>query len=206
MRRLPGELRRAELLDAAVAALLDKGFARATTRDVAAALGIGRGLIHHYFRSWEALQREAFERLAARELEAADAALAGLAPAAALAQLLDWMVPDAEDRHWRLWNDVWDEAQRDPRLAALLVDLVGRWRQRLARLIRLGVEADGFACPDPDGAALRLLGLADGLGGYLLLPNGPVTRREVLAHVRAAAATEVGCQLPGRVDAAGASL
>ena len=196
MRRLPADLRRAELLEGAIPVLLEKGFAGATTRDLAAALGIGRGLIHHYFPSFEALQREAFERLALGEIESAQAALVGLDPATALARLLDWMVPDPGDRHWRLWNDVWDEAQRDLELAALLVALIERWRALIAQAIRAGAEAGLFACPDADAAAWRLLGLAEGLGGHLLLPRAPLTRGEVVEHVRAAAAREVGGALP----------
>lgn len=201
MRRLPGDLRRIELLDAAVAVLLDKGFARATTRDLAAALGIGRGLIHHYFASWPELRRAAFERLAARELEAADAALAGLPPARALARLLGWLAPDPGDPHWRLWNEAWAEAQRDAAFASLYVELVGRWRRALAETIRAGVARGGFACADPEDAAWRILALADGLGGYLLLPRAPLERGAALAHLATAAAREVGAR-PDELGAA----
>ncbi len=196
MRRLPGHVRRTELLDGAITVLLDKGFAGATTRDLAAALGIGRGLIHHYFPSFEALQREAFRRLAESEIAAAEAALAGLPPAEALARLLDWMVPDPDDRHWRLWNDVRDEAQHDAELAACLVDLVERWRALLAGVVRAGAAEGDLVCADPDASAWRLLGLAEGLGGYLLLPGAPLAREAVLGHLRAAATAEVGAILP----------
>jgi AcrR family transcriptional regulator len=192
MRRLPADRRRAELLDATVGVLLEKGLAHATTRDLAEALGIGRGLIHHYFPSWQALRREAFLRLAERELAATDAALSRLEPPAALEAMLGALVPDPDDRHWQLWSEVWDEAQRDPELAALVVALVGRWHAKLAGVVRQGVAGGAFACPDPDGAAWRLIGLADGLGGYLFVPAAPLGRDEVLAHLRLSAAREVG--------------
>ena len=192
MRRLSGDLRRTELLEGAVVVLLEKGFAKATTRDLAAALGIGRGLIHHYFASFEELQSEAFARLAEDELGRAEAELAPLPPCEALTRLLDWLTPDPDDRHWRLWRDVWDEAQHDRALAELLNRLVERWRSLLAGVLRAGTAAGSFACADADGAAWRLLGAAEGLGGYLLLPGAALGRPEVLAHLARAAAAEVG--------------
>jgi AcrR family transcriptional regulator len=190
MRRLPADRRRIELLDATVGVLLEKGMAHATTRDLARALGVGRGLIHHYFASWEALRREAFLRLAEQELKAVDEAIVGQIPVAALARMLDALVPDPDDRHWRLWSEVWDEAQRDTALAALMVDLVGRWHGRLAALLRDGGAAGAFTCPEPAAAAWRLLGLAEGLGGFMLVPSAPLDRRQVLEHLRVAAHRE----------------
>lgn len=196
MRRLPADQRRAELLDATAAVILEKGFARATTRELAAELKIGRGLIHHYFPSWEALRREAFAHCAQTELDTLCEATEAMAPVEALSHILDALVPDPGDRYWRLWNDAWDEAQRNPEFTALYASLMELWRQLLMHIIRSGMDQGVFRCHNPEDAAWRLLGLADGLGGYLLLPESPLSRTHVLHHVRRQAALELGAEFP----------
>jgi AcrR family transcriptional regulator len=49
------EDRREQIIDAAMRVFADKGFARATNRDIAQEAGITTGLIYHYFDSKEAL-------------------------------------------------------------------------------------------------------------------------------------------------------
>ena len=47
-----------------------------------------------------------------------------------------------------------------------------RWKQTLATVIREGVAAGEFTCPDPDGAAWRLTALLDGLGVQVAVHRG----------------------------------
>ena len=56
-----GEDRREQIIDAAMRVFAQKGFARATNRDVAREAGITTGLIYYYFKSKEDLLREALE-------------------------------------------------------------------------------------------------------------------------------------------------
>ena len=53
--RLDPEQRRAEVLDQAVAAFAEHGFARTTFADVAARSGLSKGAVYHYFETKEAL-------------------------------------------------------------------------------------------------------------------------------------------------------
>jgi AcrR family transcriptional regulator len=55
------EDRREQIIDAAMRVFAQKGFARATNRDVAREAGITTGLIYYYFKSKEDLLREALE-------------------------------------------------------------------------------------------------------------------------------------------------
>lgn len=63
MARTPkvGEDRRAQIIDAAMRVFAQKGFARATNRDVAHEAGITTGLIYYYFASKEDLLKAALE-------------------------------------------------------------------------------------------------------------------------------------------------
>ncbi|MEO8611034.1 MAG: TetR/AcrR family transcriptional regulator [Chloroflexota bacterium] len=55
------EDRRVQIIDAAVQVFSEKGFERATNKDVAQAAGITPGLIYHYFTSKEDLLKAIFE-------------------------------------------------------------------------------------------------------------------------------------------------
>src|SRR5215472_15403149 len=56
-----GEDRREQIIDAALHVFAQKGFARATNRDVAGEAGITTGLIYYYFKSKEDLLKAALE-------------------------------------------------------------------------------------------------------------------------------------------------
>lgn len=63
MARTPkiAEERREQIIDAAMRVFAEKGFARATNRDIAHEAGITSGLIYYYFKSKEDLLRAALE-------------------------------------------------------------------------------------------------------------------------------------------------
>src|ERR1041385_9554542 len=54
-RRLPREVRRDEILAAALAVFSELGFGRATLNDVAEGAGVTKGALYHYFESKEQL-------------------------------------------------------------------------------------------------------------------------------------------------------
>jgi AcrR family transcriptional regulator len=187
MPRLPAPDRLASLIEATAAIMVEKGFAGATTRDVAARLGIGRGLLHHYFDSWEALQRAAFRHV---EQAAEAETLAVIEPLTGwdrLAALLDILIAEPEDAHWRLYADAWDEAQRDPELAAICVEIANWWRHQLrlalAPLLHSSVSAE-------DGAQ-RLLALSDGLSAQVLMTTSALARARAVALLHDAARMEL---------------
>ncbi len=157
------------------------------TRDVAARLGIGRGLIHHYFDSWEALQREAFVAVATTAQRDVEAKLASLPPAQRLDALLDAVVADADDGHWRLFADAWDEAQRDVGLAEIQL-AIGTWWRELMGATLSAITPQGF---DANDAAWRLMALADGLSGHLLLARPTLNREAATKLLGEAARMEV---------------
>ena len=63
------EQRRAAILDAAVAEITERGFARTASRHVAARAGVTHGLLHHYFPHHDSLLAAAFERGALEEMD-----------------------------------------------------------------------------------------------------------------------------------------
>ncbi|MEM6679831.1 MAG: TetR family transcriptional regulator, partial [Pseudomonadota bacterium] len=90
-RRAPKEARREQLMDATLAVLGRKGFAKTTLADVAEAAGLSRGIVNFHFESKEKLLRETLTRLSA-EYDAcwrAGLAAAGPGPAERLRALLE---------------------------------------------------------------------------------------------------------------------
>ena len=78
MARMSGADRRQQIVEAAIEVILQRGLALASTRDVTRAIGVGSGLLHHYFSSWAELRAEAVRQAAWREIDELKAAIAGL--------------------------------------------------------------------------------------------------------------------------------
>jgi hypothetical protein len=66
------------------------------------------------------------------------------------------------------------------------------WQALLERTIVRGVGAGAFSCPDPAGAAWRILSLLDGLALQVVAHGTTITRDEVVAWATGAAERELG--------------
>ncbi len=187
MVRMTGDDRRATLVAATIATLIDKGFAGATTRDVAARLGIGRGLIHHYFETWEDLQRAALAAAADAAESEAEAVLGAVPAHERLDALLDLLIVAPDDAHWQLLADAWDESVRNRAIAELLADVSRGWCARIVTALEPHMAGPGRV----GAAARRLLALADGLSITLLTAAPQMTRSDAVAHLREAARLEM---------------
>ncbi|WP_420348198.1 TetR/AcrR family transcriptional regulator [Pelagibius sp.] len=175
MARMSGIERRRQIVEAATEAVLRRGLAQAATRDVTKALGVGSGLLHHYFPSWADLRAEAVRLAARREIDEVQAMVATLPALQALNRLADWMVEDEDMRHWRLWLNAQDEAHRDDLLAGVMNAAMADWQRLIAGLL-VRVAGEGQAKGiDAEAAAWRLAALMDGLAGAMLVRGSVVT-------------------------------
>ena len=66
------------------------------------------------------------------------------------------------------------------------------WQGLLERTIRGGVADGSFSCPDPTGAAWRILSLLDGLALQVVAHGTTITRAEVVAWASGATEGELG--------------
>lgn len=193
--RKVGTERREEMIGAAVAVLLEKGLAMATTRDVTGKLGVGAGLLSHYF-SWGELRALAFERVVRTDLQLSLDARTAEPPRQVVDALVDGAFAESADPIWRVWIEASDLATGD----AVLADCVARctvlWRQGLARLLRRGVDEGDWSCEDPEGASWRLLALFDGLVGFVMTPGSKLERAAATAHLAVAIRHECRAKSP----------
>ena len=193
MKRMPPDQRREAIVAAALDVAVRKGLASTTVRDVAAEMGTSSGLIHHYFDSMDEVLASAFERVAEQDLRASQVAMAAApSPIEALRRFFRTYTPADKDWAFQLWLDAWAEAARRPALQATSRRLNLAWQGVLEDAIRGGVQAGAFACPDPAGAAWRILSLLDGLALQVVAHGTTISRGDVVAWATAAAERELG--------------
>ncbi len=196
VRRKVVEVRREEILDAAVAEVGRTGFARLRVTDVAAALGCSSALIFYHFDTKDGLLAAAFDHAVEGDSARLDRALANGADAAdKVRRILRLYAPQGAAPGWTLQIDAWAEALRTPELRTTARTLDQRWKQALTDVIAQGVTEGTFTCSDPGASAWRLCALLDGLSVHATV-YGSLTKVRLAEWARDAAAVELGVE-PG---------
>lgn len=159
------DIRRAEMLDRALALFLQHGYDNVSLNDLIADAGISKGAFYHWFPSKDALIAALVERSARQALAAVEAALAEC-PGSALDRLNTVM---------QCGIDTNMKSSGPEQLAAMVsvlgpanAHLYGRivsveealYRPLLTQLIAEGVDEGIFDTFDPEGVADMIYGLA----------------------------------------------
>jgi AcrR family transcriptional regulator len=187
------EQRRAEILEATRAVVLEQGFGGTRIKDVADHLGVSSGLIHYHFAGKDDLLAETLRFAADTDIERFQKSVAAGANAIAkLDRVIREYMPGRRDLSWQLWIDAWGEALRNPTLRKISEELDQAWVTVLEQVIKEGVDEGRFTCDDPAASAWRIAALMDGLGLQVVLHRSTMSRPAMLAHARAAAAAELG--------------
>lgn len=160
------EARRQEILDAAQACFIQKGFHATTMAEICAAASISPGGLYRYFRSKEAI----IAAMAEDERQMAADALQEVAESddflGSLANMVDKFVESyADPGHAALAAELMAEALRNPDFAAAARESQLRLREDVANMLRAGQAAGHVeASLDPAQTAVLLISAADGLG------------------------------------------
>jgi AcrR family transcriptional regulator len=193
MARMSPDRRREAIVAAALAVARRKGLAATTVRDVAAEMGTSSGLVHHYFESMDDVLAAAFELVAEEDLRQTAASMAAAPyPTDALVRFFRAYAPTEADPAFQIWLDAWAEAARRPAIQATSRRLNLRWHALLEETIRRGIGTARFRCPDPSGAAWRILSLVDGLALQVVAHGTTITRGEAFAWAAASSERELG--------------
>ncbi|MEU9914028.1 MULTISPECIES: TetR family transcriptional regulator C-terminal domain-containing protein [unclassified Streptomyces] len=191
--RLSVAERREELLRAAVEQIEARGVAAVRIADVASALGVSNALVLYHFSTKEKLVAAAFRHAAEDDLAQLRKLLGRRTTALRrLRSAVRWYAPTGQAKGWRLWIEGWAAALREPALQEVTRDLDRRWKAAIAEVVREGMAAGEFHCPDPEGTALRLTALLDGLAVQLTSYPGAVSRSRAQEWVDEALARELG--------------
>lgn len=168
-RRLAPEVRRSQIMEAAVRLFARKGFARSTTRQIAREAGVAEGTIYRHFRSKEEILFSFLEATAFRTLGDMVSRAGQRGDAETLGDILRSRL-ELGERHAALLKVVLGEALFDRRLARALVRRIMMPASSiLERLIAERIERGSLRPVDP---ALAARALIDHFLAYTLVWRG----------------------------------
>ncbi|MEL6520881.1 MAG: TetR family transcriptional regulator C-terminal domain-containing protein, partial [Pseudomonadota bacterium] len=179
MNRLSGQERRSQIVEGACAIILEKGLSGTATRDVTRHLGVGSGLLHHYFKTWGELRAEVVKTFIHQEIAALRQALSNCPTDRVFECFIDWMTSDPDLRFWKLWLDAIEEARRDPDLAAIVQDGHVQWHAAIVEMLERSSENGPLDNVHAQHAAWRVSALFDGLMGIMTIGRAPLTKEFV---------------------------
>lgn len=196
MPRATGDVRRAQILEAAGRLVRQRGFTTTRMADVAAELGLSAPLIVYHFGTKDQLMAATLAAEARAEMERLDAIVRSeVVPLDKLRRIVDLSLGAASVGDWALWIDAWGEALRSPVMASHLEELDRQWRRALEQVITEGVEQGVLAGQDVRVAAERLMASLDGFGVRLVRSGNDRGRRRVRSAGREAIGAELGVSL-----------
>jgi AcrR family transcriptional regulator len=189
------EARRADLVEAALAAVSEHGLRSLSLADVATQAGLTRGAILYYYDDLDALLREAHRAGLERFCDRRDAVVAAITePQNQLAAAIREGLPSGpDDALMRLLYE-FDVLAGTSQLHDELVErMYQRQLATYAGVISRGVEAGVFAPPLPvEQLAMNLVALEDAYGLHIVAGNSLVTVALAEDAMRAVA-DNLGC-------------
>ena len=196
-RRKLSDVRRRQILRAAVQVIAEKGLCDTGIKDVADQAGTSPALVIYYFGKKDVLLAEA---LAFAEegfyAQTADAVARMDSARDRLVELVrcSCSVGEAEDDfdEWVLWLDLWARAAHKPDVARDRQTMDRRWRTTIGEIVRQGQAAGEFAPVDAASFALRLAALIDGLAVLVVLKDPEVSRERMFDLCMETCASELG--------------
>jgi AcrR family transcriptional regulator len=178
--------KRVRVLEAAIAAICERGLSDTRVIDIADRAGMSPGNVMYYFATLEEMLIEAlrfandgFLDQALRDAEH-EATARGQ-----LLRLIELGMPSdpAEEPHsqWLLWLDVWARSPRNSTVDAHRRELEGHWMTAYARIVERGQAGGEFSAGvDAHDFVVRLCALIDGLGKSVVLADPWMTRPRML--------------------------
>jgi len=160
-RRRRKEARPAELLEAALALFVEKGYAATRSEEVAKAAGVSKGTLYLYFPSKEELLKAVIQHFLGTEIAAGVEEAAGLEGHAAqvMEQLLvSWWTRVYEGPASGVFKLVITEVRNFPEIAAFWVERVVDPGQKLVEgMLRRGIASGEFRDVDIQAAVHSIL-------------------------------------------------
>lgn len=198
-RRKLSEDRRAEILQAAVRTISERGICDTRIIDVAESAGASPALVIYYFGTKDRLLSEALAFADSRFYEQTAEQLSGIPSARErLSRLIELSCSTGPagaagwEDEWVLWLDMWARAPRDPEVARDREALDRRWRETIAEIVREGQACGEFGPASPDDFAVLLGGLIDGLAIQVVLGDPEVPPGKMFDLCMELSARELG--------------
>jgi AcrR family transcriptional regulator len=194
--------RREQMLRAAMDVIAERGFPDTRIADVGRRVGASSALVIYYFGTKDRLLTEALRY--SEDLFYADVALR-LESIPGARDKLEALVrmscasdpPDGLAGSWMLWPDLWAQALRHPEVKRDREQLDQRWREKVAEIVRAGVDSGEFAPVDVEEFSLMVTALLDGLVVQVTLGDPIVSSERAISITMRTAARELGYEWHG---------
>jgi TetR/AcrR family transcriptional repressor of bet genes len=178
-RKASKETRRQQLIEATIDSLAKRGYSETTMADVADGAGLSRGIVNFHFESKEKLLVATLQYMADEYAAHWRAALqkAGEDPAGQIATIVaaDFDRAICNKRKLAAWCAFWGEAKSRPTYQALCGARDQAYQTVIVDLCRR-LKADGGYAFEPEGMALALSAMLEGLWLRLMMGTEDVTR------------------------------
>jgi AcrR family transcriptional regulator len=186
-------VRRPAMLSAAAEVIRERGLENARVSDVAERAGTSAPSVLYYFETKAELLKEALTSVEEEYYDELERELSAIESARErLARIVAGGAGEG-DYDASLWMEVWARSLRDPELAATRSKLDGRWRDTIAGVVRYGQQRGEFGPAEPDGFAVMLASLLDGLAVQIALKDEHVTPERARRLGLALAERELKC-------------
>lgn len=164
------ETTRRALLDAAVASLVELGYAGTTTTEVAHRAGVSLGALGHHFPAKADLLTAAMDHVLGQRLEEFDR-IVGSAPAGVqpFSQLIDITWELFQSPAFAAWLELWTAARTDPGLRAAVVEVDTRFSAGVAERLARVLPQTGFDLRDRIARSL-VFAVCNGLAMRRVIP------------------------------------
>jgi AcrR family transcriptional regulator len=174
------EARRQAMLQAAAELISERGFGETRIADVAKRAGTSSGLVIYYFGTRDRLLVDALRFSEEAFYDAATRLLGEVLDfRKRLSMLVEWscvpQLPGEVSGAWGLWLDLWATALRHPEVREARVELDGRWRDLVERVVQDGQQAGDVGGVDTRRFALTFSVLLDGLATQVALGDDEIT-------------------------------
>ncbi|MFJ9769923.1 TetR/AcrR family transcriptional regulator [Kitasatospora sp. NPDC101157] len=206
MAHVPASERRPQLVRAAIDLMTREGVAAASTRAIAAELGVAQATVHYTFGTKKDLYRAVVEEVAAQFIGQVRAASPGDGPFGEQVRTLVhalWDAATGEDGRCVLLSEFETLAMRDPDVREIMLGLQRAIEGTATEMISALATAHGLTLASPAGRiAVHFLSGFDGLTARHLILRHPGERPdpETLEALDVLVATTVGLCLGKAAD------
>lgn len=161
------EARRAQIVDAFLSVVAERGYDGASVAEVAKTAGLNQGLIHYHFADKQAILLEALRDLALRHETRLDAAFdeAGADPLRRISAFIEahlGLGAYVDRRALVCWVVMGSEASRRPAVRQAYETALVGLTARLVQTLGEAKDAGLIAHPEPEAAAMALMAVVQG--------------------------------------------
>jgi AcrR family transcriptional regulator len=181
--RQPTEVRRQQIVRAALELMAERGISAVNARDIAKQAGISPGTVSYHFASVQEIVAEAITVAIEEYYAKLTAGIQQRTPIEALRALVDALFTADTERHWRLWFEYWWSGHSDEDFAARQAARYASWHDQIRGIIAAGCDAGEFTCAEPEEMTVRFVALVDGLALQWLRGAPSLTTEQAREHL-----------------------